>query len=1340
MKIKILVISLLSVVVYGQKKEKMSEDLSFELTHKSQDWFKKMNDGENYWEVKSKFDQYFTYHKWEKSKPRMLGEDWLRTKLFYLDSNGIVQPEPLLSNKNISSPLNLFATQTQVGSWTMIGPVNSAETNYSGRGNHGGYVYLNRIDPTNPQKMFVSFVTGGLWRTIDGGGSWTLTDAGFPDDIYHDIDVCISNPQVVYALSETQLLKSNDGGLNWTPTSMTSSNYSGKSYDLAVSPTDANIVLVRWGTNLYRSIDGGATWNTVLSNLTNYQIWDCSVHSEMLDWSTTNSSVVYILSIDHTNNYKIFRSSNSGQSFTQINSINLNAAANGQIIGWAKLFLPSSNANSIYVAIGTGDNAYGHKAVQLYKLNATTGSQELLRTNMITGQGDAYNHDPVLHHGDIAMDRNDENKIAYGSYGNQKVHYSTNNGQSFSLSSSITHSDIRTLDYVNNQLIIGSDGEAAVSLDGAVTYSTKTNSISNHELWGFGSSFKSDLVASGNNHGPVMVKESGNGFSWYNGPGADQGNTDVNPLDNRYIYSQGYSNYRFFRTGVHTMVNQSNLLDVGGIYSYFNSIEFHPNKYYTIITHHAGQYPNGNPNLNTWKNSLIKTTDNGNSITIVKTFNNQVFREKISAKNPDYMYVVEGLSNNKIWKTTDGGVTWINITPSTTTTGGQTNISDIAVGDENPEEVWVTYSGVQSVCKVLKSSNGGQTWTNLTSSILTNSPLTKIIFQRGTNGGVYVGNKAGVFYRNNTMSNWQALGNGLPMCDIRFMFINYNLGKLKIGTSRGAFEHDLFETTAPNALISANTNLITCPVVEKVQFKDYSVIRNNSATWLWSFPGGTPSTSNDENPEVSYINAPDGFYDVTLTVTDANGTSTQTLNNFIQVMNQCGTAEAEGIPGRNAKLSGQTNSDHVKLTDLNVNKNSFTFSCWIKPNGIQQDYSAIFMSQADNGAFGLNFISGNNTIGFHPSWTWSSGLQTPANQWSHVALVSNGSQVKIYVNGIESVNNTAITSEVFNQIDLSRYGRGYGDRYANLEMDEVAIWNRPLSRDEIRAWRHLTKSIDNDPIRTGLIAYYQFNEAVGNISVSKTANGSYAEYFGQGFVHEVSTVPVFEGLSEKKTINTSGIYDFNTVGLSMQFPNGTYPNGEVWVSKGTINPDELPDSDTSFSTYTIVNNYGTNLTFSPLSSIKFTDSGFNSFTNANDFKLYKRNENAFGATWGTFLDQGDVKNSSSVTFSTGLNLSSLGQFVLSNAQVLSHSNYEEGNNTVIIYPNPIINGHPFFIKLPNEWGTAIGIVYDVNGKKVSEFRIENNNQEVILNMASGIYYLFIQDENNKIHSQKIYLE
>ncbi|OWP76377.1 LamG-like jellyroll fold domain-containing protein [Flavobacterium oreochromis] len=1327
-------------VVFAQQTQKLNqkneenEDFEYEVKHKKQFWFSQLKEGSNYFDVKQNYDKYFGKHKWEESKTRNIGEDWLKSKLYYLDNNGIVQPEPILNKLPIISTNFAISSTNQVGTWKLIGPVNSATTGYSGRGNHGGYVYLNRIDPTNSQKMFVSFVTGGLWVTNDGGINWTLTDSSFEDVAYNDIDVCNASSQRVYALNSKRLLKSVDGGLNWTSTTMTSANYSGTSYDIAASTTNPDIVITRWGTSLYRTIDGGTTWNSVQTGLSNYSIWDCSIHGEMLEWDSNDPNNVYFVNLSNGNNFSLYRSTNQGANFSVLQNITLDSSANGQVIGWCKIFTPKNNLNSIYVAVGTGNSAYAHNAVHLYKINKTTGVIELSRINIATGVGDPYAHAPVLHHGDIQMDRTDENKIIYGSYGNNKIHYSNDNGVSFTVQNGATHTDLRATDFVNGIILLGSDGEAVTSTDFGTTLRTVTNSISNHELWGFGSAFKSNLVASGNNHGPVMIKETYNGFDWYNGSGADQGNTDVNPLDDRYIYSNGYSNYRYFRTGPHTLINESNYLDNGGIYSYFNQMEFHPNKYYTLITHHAGQYPNGNPNLSTWKNSLIKTEDNGASVRIIKTFTNQVFREKISVKNSNTMIVVEGLSNNKLWKTTDDGLTWTNITPSLTATINQTNISDIAIGDENPNEIWVTYSGVQTACKIVKSIDGGVTWMNLTNSILTSSPITKIIYQRGSNGGVYVANKAGVFYRNNTMSNWAILGNGLPTCEIRFMHINYNENKLKIGTSRGAFEHDLYEISPPNALISVNTNKISCGAVETLKFKDYSVIRNASATWQWNFPGGTPSTSNEENPVVSYAGAPNGFYNVTLTITDAYGTSTQTLPNFIEVNNVCGTSNPDKIPGNSVNLTGNTNADYVLVDNLNLNKNAFTFSCWIKPNGIQPDYSAIFMSQNDPNAFGLNFLGGNNSIGFHPTWSWNSGLQAPAGQWSYVALVSNGTNVKIYVNGKESVVNTAMSLENFTQLFLGTYGRGRSDRYTNMEMDEVCIWNRALTIDEIRKWRHLTKSISGDPILTGLVAYYQFNESVGNITLNKNNSNKYATYKGSGYSRSISKASIFEGVSEKINVNSAGIKDFTSTGLTLEFASGTYPNGDVWVSKGNINPDELPSIGTNYNFYTIVNNYGINTVFTPLKSISFY--GINSFTqdmNPMNYKLFKRGSNDFGNTWGSHIDIADSISGSGLDtklkFDSGLNITSFSQFVIGSDTALKADEVSLIKN-ISIYPNPIKIGQILNLVLPTDLKEKVSFsIYEMNGAKIIDSELNLNENKILLNIPQGLYL-------GIIHSQK----
>src|SRR6185295_11760888 len=57
---------------------------------------------------------------------------------------------------------------------------------------------------------------------------------------------------------------------------------------------------------------------------------------------------------------------------------------------------------------------------------------------------------------------------------------------------------------------------------------------------------------------------------------------------------------------------------------------------------------------------------------------------------------------------------------------------------------------------------------------------------------------------------------------------------------------------------------------------------NNPTSWLWEFPGGNPSTSTDQNPMNICYNTP-GTYDVTLITTNAGGSDTLTLSNYITV-------------------------------------------------------------------------------------------------------------------------------------------------------------------------------------------------------------------------------------------------------------------------------------------------------------------------------------------------------------------------------------------------------------------------------------------------------------------------
>ncbi len=82
---------------------------------------------------------------------------------------------------------------------------------------------------------------------------------------------------------------------------------------------------------------------------------------------------------------------------------------------------------------------------------------------------------------------------------------------------------------------------------------------------------------------------------------------------------------------------------------------------------------------------------------------------------------------------------------------------------------------------------------------------------------------------------------------------------------------------APTANFTSDTRQVN--VGESVNFYDISA--GNVTSRSWSFEGGSPSTSTAENPVVTY-SAP-GSYQVSLTVTNANGSNTRTVAAYINV-------------------------------------------------------------------------------------------------------------------------------------------------------------------------------------------------------------------------------------------------------------------------------------------------------------------------------------------------------------------------------------------------------------------------------------------------------------------------
>lgn len=84
-----------------------------------------------------------------------------------------------------------------------------------------------------------------------------------------------------------------------------------------------------------------------------------------------------------------------------------------------------------------------------------------------------------------------------------------------------------------------------------------------------------------------------------------------------------------------------------------------------------------------------------------------------------------------------------------------------------------------------------------------------------------------------------------------------------------------------NPIVEANFEANTTQIQQgdQVEFTDLSDGSPNS--WEWTFEGGTPETSTEQNPMVTYENP--GAFDVTLVVSNANSTDTMTMENYIHV-------------------------------------------------------------------------------------------------------------------------------------------------------------------------------------------------------------------------------------------------------------------------------------------------------------------------------------------------------------------------------------------------------------------------------------------------------------------------
>ncbi len=185
--------------------------------------------------------------------------------------------------------------------------------------------------------------------------------------------------------------------------------------------------------------------------------------------------------------------------------------------------------------------------------------------------------------------------------------------------------------------------------------------------------------------------------------------------------------------------------------------------------------------------------------------------------------------------------------------------------------------------------------------------------------------------------------------------------------------------TAPILRANFSASATELCLGETVNFTDESMY---ASSWLWSFEGGTPATSTDQNPTVTYNNS--GIFDVTLEVFAGSASNTHYVANMITVSE---------IPAQPPTPTGPINAcgyNSYTYTTYSIPW-ADTYSWEILPSDAGtisgSDTSAIFEAADDwTGAYTIK-VQASNTCG---TGIWSSELSCILNTGAEPFFVEGG--------------------------------------------------------------------------------------------------------------------------------------------------------------------------------------------------------------------------------------------------------------------------------------------------------------------------------------------------------------
>ncbi len=273
----------------------------------------------------------------------------------------------MLNRRRDSAAKGLSPRTAEGATWKLIGPqpTTTGDPLYF----TSGRVTSLAIDPRDSNVVYLGAATGGIWKTRDGGASWTALSDDQPSLSIGAIALDPNDPNIVYVGTGEDnwagdsyygagILKSSDGGATWK--NILASFLRARIGALAIKPDQTSTILAAVASygdtpattsGVWRSIDSGETWSNTLTGTA----------ATALVFHPANPNTVYAALGNPNGNSRngVYRSDNGGLTWVQVG--NGNGGLPTANVGRIALAVTPAAPNNVYAAVhdSRGDLSLG---------------------------------------------------------------------------------------------------------------------------------------------------------------------------------------------------------------------------------------------------------------------------------------------------------------------------------------------------------------------------------------------------------------------------------------------------------------------------------------------------------------------------------------------------------------------------------------------------------------------------------------------------------------------------------------------------------------------------------------------------------------------------------------------------------------------------------------------------------------------------------------------------------------------------------------------------------------------------------------------------------------------